>query len=213
LQDTSVIAQLGWPDMRLPLLYAISWPARVPMPWKPLDLAAIGTLTFKAPDHNKYPCIPLAYAAGRTGKRKMKGEKTKVYSALLHFSFYECMLMLLYPIAALLFHFIFMVFHQLNTHYYYYLLHYENIYTLKLNTGGSMTACLNAANERANELFRGEKLGYLGIPKAVEMVMEKHKADLMLSPSLEDIVNVDVWARDAVDSVLPSVNKEFFINL
>lgn len=49
---------------RLPLLYAISWPARVPMPWKPLDLAAIGTLTFKAPDHAKYPCIPLAYAAG-----------------------------------------------------------------------------------------------------------------------------------------------------
>jgi 1-deoxy-D-xylulose-5-phosphate reductoisomerase len=41
-QDTSVIAQLGWPDMRLPLLYAVSWPARVPMPWKPLDLAAIG---------------------------------------------------------------------------------------------------------------------------------------------------------------------------
>ena len=41
-QDTSVIAQLGWPDMRLPLLYAISYPARVPMPWKPLDLAAIG---------------------------------------------------------------------------------------------------------------------------------------------------------------------------
>ena len=34
------------------------------MPWKPLDLAAIGTLTFKAPDHAKYPCIPLAYAAG-----------------------------------------------------------------------------------------------------------------------------------------------------
>lgn len=50
---------------RLPLLYAISWPARVPMPWKPLDLAAIGTLTFKAPDHAKYPCIPLAYAAGK----------------------------------------------------------------------------------------------------------------------------------------------------
>ena len=42
-QDTSVIAQLGWPDMRLPLLYAVSWPARVPMPWKPLDLASIGS--------------------------------------------------------------------------------------------------------------------------------------------------------------------------
>jgi 1-deoxy-D-xylulose 5-phosphate reductoisomerase len=36
--------------------------------------------------------------------------------------------------------------------------------------GGTMTACLNAANERANELFRGEKLGYLGIPKAIEVL-------------------------------------------
>jgi 1-deoxy-D-xylulose-5-phosphate reductoisomerase len=70
-QDTSVIAQLGWPDMRLPLLYSIAWPARVQMPWKSLDLAAIGTLTFKAPDHEKYPCIPLAYAAGRTGNNRM----------------------------------------------------------------------------------------------------------------------------------------------
>jgi 1-deoxy-D-xylulose-5-phosphate reductoisomerase len=143
--DTSVIAQLGLPDMRLPLLYSIAWPARVPMPWKPLDLAAIGTLTFKAPDHEKYPCIPLAYAAGRTG--------------------------------------------------------------------GSMTCALNAANERANELFRGEKLGYLGIPKAVEMVMEMHKKDLMMNPSLEDIVQVDLWARDAVDSVLSKVNKIYTINV
>ena len=67
--DTAVIAQLGWPDMRLPLLYAISWPARVPVPWKPLDLAAVGTMTFKKPDFEKYPCIPLAYAAGRKGGR------------------------------------------------------------------------------------------------------------------------------------------------
>jgi 1-deoxy-D-xylulose-5-phosphate reductoisomerase len=79
--------------------------------------------------------------------------------------------------------------------------------------GGSMTAALNAANERANELFRGEKLGYLGIPKAVEMVMESHKKDFMANPSLEDIVQVDTWARGAVDSVLNKVNSLYVINL
>jgi 1-deoxy-D-xylulose-5-phosphate reductoisomerase len=66
-QDTSCIAQLGWADMRLPIVYSISWPHRLKMPYKPLDLAQLSTLTFKAPDHDKYPCIGLAYEAGRTG--------------------------------------------------------------------------------------------------------------------------------------------------
>nr|AYV97149.1 1-deoxy-D-xylulose 5-phosphate [Haslea ostrearia] len=66
-QDTSCIAQLGWADMRLPLVYSISWPHRLKLPYKPLDLAQLGSLTFKAPDHEKYPCIGLAYEAGRTG--------------------------------------------------------------------------------------------------------------------------------------------------
>lgn len=67
LQDTSVLAQLGWPDMRLPLLYALSWPHRIYTDWEPLDLVKAGTLTFKEPDHDKYPCMQLAYAAGRAG--------------------------------------------------------------------------------------------------------------------------------------------------
>jgi 1-deoxy-D-xylulose-5-phosphate reductoisomerase len=67
LQDTSVLAQLGWPDMRLPLLYSLSWPERWPTPWKSLDLVSIGSLTFREPDHHKYPCMNLAYAAGRAG--------------------------------------------------------------------------------------------------------------------------------------------------
>ncbi|MEL7067452.1 MAG: 1-deoxy-D-xylulose-5-phosphate reductoisomerase [Cyanobacteria bacterium J06581_3] len=66
-QDTSVLAQLGWPDMRLPLLYALSWPERIRTSWKPLSLAEISELTFRAPDHDKYPCMELAYAAGRAG--------------------------------------------------------------------------------------------------------------------------------------------------
>jgi 1-deoxy-D-xylulose-5-phosphate reductoisomerase len=67
LQDTSVLAQLGWPDMRLPLLYALSWPERIQTDWPPLDLVTAGELTFNAPDRQKYPCIQLAYAAGRAG--------------------------------------------------------------------------------------------------------------------------------------------------
>ncbi|MGF1538111.1 MAG: 1-deoxy-D-xylulose-5-phosphate reductoisomerase [Elainellaceae cyanobacterium] len=67
LQDTSVLAQLGWPDMRLPLLYALSWPKRLPTNWEPLDLVKAGDLTFREPDHHKYPCMNLAYSAGRAG--------------------------------------------------------------------------------------------------------------------------------------------------
>jgi 1-deoxy-D-xylulose-5-phosphate reductoisomerase len=67
LQDTSVLAQLGWPDMRLPLLYSLSWPERIYTDWETLDLVKVGSLTFKAPDHDKYPCMQLAYSAGRAG--------------------------------------------------------------------------------------------------------------------------------------------------
>lgn len=67
LQDTSVLAQLGWPDMRLPLLYALSYPERIYTNWETLDLVKAGDLTFRAPDRAKYPCMDLAYAAGRAG--------------------------------------------------------------------------------------------------------------------------------------------------
>lgn len=67
LEDTSVLAQLGWADMRLPLLYALSYPERISTNWEPLDLVKIGSLTFREPDHQKYPCMQLAYAAGRAG--------------------------------------------------------------------------------------------------------------------------------------------------
>uniref|UniRef100_A0A7S1BFV4 1-deoxy-D-xylulose 5-phosphate reductoisomerase, apicoplastic n=1 Tax=Corethron hystrix TaxID=216773 RepID=A0A7S1BFV4_9STRA len=65
--DTSCIAQLGWADMRLPLVYSVSWPHRLRMPYKPLDLAELSQLTFMKPDRKKYPCIDLAYSAGRAG--------------------------------------------------------------------------------------------------------------------------------------------------
>ncbi len=65
LDDSSVLAQLGWPDMRLPILYAMSWPERYKTNWKKLNLSEINELTFKEPDKEKYPCMELAYHAGK----------------------------------------------------------------------------------------------------------------------------------------------------
>lgn len=130
VQDTSVLAQLGWPDMRLPLLYALSWPDRIATNWKKFDLVKAGDLTFRAPDRQKYPCIDLAYAAGRAG--------------------------------------------------------------------GSMPAILNGANEQAVALFLAEKIHFLDIPKVIEKVCDKHKADFTSTPSLDDILAADIWARKMV---------------
>ena len=64
----SIFLQLGWPDMRLPILYTMSWPERVPCSeetWPRLDFRKCSELTFKEPDHAKYPSMELAYSAGR----------------------------------------------------------------------------------------------------------------------------------------------------
>ena len=130
MADTSMLAQLGWPDMRLPLLYSLSWPERLYTDWEPLDLVKSGDLTFREPDHAKYPCMDLAYSAGRLG--------------------------------------------------------------------GSMTAVLNAANEQAVALFLEEKIHFLDIPRVIEQVCDRHRADHTLTPSLEDILQADQWARKAI---------------
>jgi 1-deoxy-D-xylulose-5-phosphate reductoisomerase len=130
VQDTSVLAQLGWPDMRLPLLYALSWPERIATNWEPLDLVKSGDLTFRKPDHEKYPCMKLAYAVGRAG--------------------------------------------------------------------GCMTAIMNAANEQAVALFLDEKITFLEIPKVIEKVCDRFQSQNTSSPTLEDILGADAWARRAV---------------
>jgi 1-deoxy-D-xylulose-5-phosphate reductoisomerase len=129
LADTSVLAQLGWPDMHLPILYGLSWPERLATPWDPLDLVKLGSLTFKAPDHRKYPCLQLAYAAGQAG--------------------------------------------------------------------GTLPAVLNAANEAAVALFLQERIRFLDIPRLLEQVCERHQ--VIPAPSLEDILEVDAWARQQVE--------------
>ena len=137
VQDTSVLAQLGWPDMRLPLLYALSYPDRIYTEWEKFDLVKAGDLTFREPDHHKYPCMNLAYAAGRAG--------------------------------------------------------------------GSMPAVLNAANEQAVALFLEEKIEFLDIPRLIEKVCDRHTAENKTTPSLEDILHADQWARQEVLNLQPQL--------
>ena len=65
--DGSVLAQLGSPDMRIPIAYAMGWPERIATPAARLDLAAIANLSFEKPDLERFPCLALAWAAMRAG--------------------------------------------------------------------------------------------------------------------------------------------------
>ena len=65
--DGAVIAQLGCPDMREPIGFALGYPRRLTVGNKKLDFAALGSLDFEAPDTNRFPCLQLAYEAIRRG--------------------------------------------------------------------------------------------------------------------------------------------------
>ena len=67
LCDGASLAHLGNPDMRVPIAYALHHPERVDMPVAPLDLTALGTLSFEAPDEDAFPCLTLAREAARAG--------------------------------------------------------------------------------------------------------------------------------------------------
>ena len=103
------------------------------------DRVKLGSMSFKAPDVVKYPCIPLAYEAGRQA--------------------------------------------------------------------GTMTCALNAANEMANELFRAGQFDFFGIPKVIEQTMEAHQKDFTAEPSLEDILEIDAWARQQVAEKAAALSK------
>lgn len=66
-QDGSLLAQMGVPDMRLPIQYALTYPRRLPSPVKTLDLALVNELKFYSPEKRKFPCIQLAYQAIEKG--------------------------------------------------------------------------------------------------------------------------------------------------
>ena len=67
--DGSLKAQLGTPDMRLPIQYALTYPHRVASPATAVDLVAAGGLAFRAPDTDRFPALRIAREAGRTGQR------------------------------------------------------------------------------------------------------------------------------------------------
>jgi len=65
--DGAVMAQLGLPDMRLPILYALAGPARVANNYPRMDFLTAGDLTFEAPDEDRFPCLALAGYAAEVG--------------------------------------------------------------------------------------------------------------------------------------------------
>jgi 1-deoxy-D-xylulose-5-phosphate reductoisomerase len=67
LNDGASLAHLGYPDMRVPISYALHYPERADVPVEPLDLAALGQLTFEQPDPDTFGCLRLARDAGKTG--------------------------------------------------------------------------------------------------------------------------------------------------
>jgi 1-deoxy-D-xylulose-5-phosphate reductoisomerase len=84
--DGSTIAQLSQPDMRLPIAYALSHPERIEHAYGRLDWACAATLTFEPPDHQRFPCLGLAYAASRVGGTApawLNGANEEVVAAFL----------------------------------------------------------------------------------------------------------------------------------
>lgn len=65
--DTSIIAQLGNPDMRVPIQYALTYPDRQPSPSTRLSLAKVGQLNFRDMDYERFPCLRMAFESGRAG--------------------------------------------------------------------------------------------------------------------------------------------------
>ena len=127
--DNSVIAQLGVPDMRIPIQYALTYPDRFESPVKQLNLADFENLTFENPDYETFPCINLCRKA--------------------------------------------------------------------IEKGGLYPAAVNAANEKANELFRQGKIGFTDIAKAVNFSLENapQKDDY----SLADVFEADKLARSQAE--------------
>ena len=125
-KDGTVMAQLGIPDMKGAIAYALSYPERLSLHQPLPDFPAIGSLTFRKPDLERFPCLALA--------------------------FHAC------------------------------------------NTGGTLPAVLNAANEVAVDSFLNRKISFLKIPEIVGKTMDNHP--VLRNPGLSDILEADKWARE-----------------
>lgn len=130
--DGSVMAQLGSPDMRIPIQLALTWPKRAANSFSRLNLLEYRTLTFEEPDSDTFVCLKLAFEA--------------------------------------------------------------------LKAGGTMPAVMNGANEAAVALFLQERIGFCDIPRLIEKTMRAHIVNTM--PTLDDIIEIDKWARQMVGGLL-----------
>ncbi|MDD5285885.1 MAG: 1-deoxy-D-xylulose-5-phosphate reductoisomerase [Desulfuromonadaceae bacterium] len=129
--DGCVIAQLGTPDMKAPIAYALSYPERISTGVKPLDLTQFSGLTFLRPDMDKFRCLGLAYRA--------------------------------------------------------------------INSGESMPAVMNAANEIAVEAFLEGRIGFVQIADTIETAMNAHTPrDLR---SIEEVLEADLWGRETAREI------------
>ena len=128
--DNSVIAQLGVPDMRIPIQYALTYPERIPSPVKRLSLSDYKSLTFSKPDYETFRCINLCRSA--------------------------------------------------------------------IEKGGLFPAIANGANEKANELFRKGKVGFLQIADLVEAAISNGVSKD--NYTLSDVLEADRAAREFVES-------------
>ena len=127
--DNSVIAQLGVPDMRIPIQYALTYPDRFESPVRQLDLTEFATLTFEKPDYETFACLNLCRQA--------------------------------------------------------------------IEKGGVYPAAVNAANEKANELFRQGKIRFLDIAYAVADALEN--APCNSNYSLDDVFETDRLIRNRTE--------------
>ena len=128
--DTSVKAQLGLPDMKIPIQYALSYPNHIKTNWEPLDLVKIKSLTFENVNDERFPCIKLAYES--------------------------------------------------------------------LARGGTSSSVLNVANEQAVYRFLKKEIGFMEIPKLIEIAMDNH--DWTEDPSIDDILSLENWTTNFVKS-------------
>lgn len=135
-QDGAVMAQLGLPDMKGAIAYALSYPERLDLKKASPDFSNIGSLTFHRPDEGKFPCLSLAYRAGETG--------------------------------------------------------------------GTLPAVLNAANEIVVHAFLEQRIAFLKIPEIIEKIMEFHT--VISNPALSDILQADMWARKQAEEIIGLTN-------
>jgi 1-deoxy-D-xylulose-5-phosphate reductoisomerase len=136
-KDGSVIAQMGNPDMRVPVAYALSFPRRLESVNPGLDLLQTGSLTFLKPDFERFPALGLSFQAAESG--------------------------------------------------------------------GTMPAVLNAANEIAVAAFLEEKIGFYGITRVVETVIARH--GLVKDPRIAEILEADGWARKEALHIIEGLLK------